>query len=1217
MLCFVAAHFISVTDFNKPSLITAGFEKVLHKKEKHLTAEVNELAAKAESKTYDELFSETQDQYKALYDREGLVLLIYENDTLQFWTDHSVAVENYLKEVCLEDKMVQLKNGWFEVIRTQSKPLGTKTVIGLIQVKREYAYQNRYLVNEFLPDFNLDGRIRITKDAQAANSIFNSRGEKLCSIILPEEKKESPTVLLFSILFSITGFVLTLFFLQEFFNLSVKKNGLNRSFLLFVIAVIILRSITITIHFPGILYNLLLFSPQLYGDAHSFWLSSLGDLLINVSLLFYLVYFFYKKIELSDSLVTKNPHTQQIYAGFFLLLLFFFSAIINYLFTGLIQNSNISFNINKFFSLNLYSYMAMLIIGLLLFCFFLLADKLTGIIKRIGLSARTQIGLFIVTSGVFILLSQLLGTRDWMFIAWPFPIVFFIALNNRKNQRKYTFSGIIIVLALMSIYSVYTLTTFTEIKEKESRKVLAEKLAAEQDPIAEQLFSEVENKIMKDTVSFQFSRPLNENFSKQLIQQYFGGYWEKYEVKISVYDTACGSLITPSGNERNSLSSYEEIIRKNGLPTKSKNFYYLNNSFGKISYLAQLPLYKDSAKKIRSGTLFIELNSKIVSEQLGFPELLLDRGYGIASDLLDYSYAKYKNGHLVNYYGEYPYKSFNYDFKNQKESPYLFANQGGYNHLFYQTNDGALVVLSKINEGWFGEITQFSYIFTFFSLLLLLLLLLYRLSYRADFSPLNFKQRIQYLLGITVLISILLVGGSSVFYIKKQFQHKNKEIISEKMFSVLIEMQQKIGEEQSLNPNYKEYFSFLLQKISNVFFTDINLYDVKGNLLASSLPKVFDAGLTSRKMCPEAYSRLVVKKELEFTDDEKIGNLDYLSAYIPFKNNKGAVLGYLNMPYFSKQSELKKEISSFLVALINTYVLLFALTVLLTVFISTYITKPLMLIQNKLGKIKFGKINERIEWKEKDEIGDLINEYNRMVEELAESAELLAQSERESAWREMAKQVAHEIKNPLTPMKLSIQHLQRLWDNKSPDMDKKVDQVTKTLIEQIDSLTSIANEFSNFAKMPRANNKKINLLDILSNSVNLYKASSEVEFNLELGADEESFIYADKEQMLQAFNNLLKNAMQAIPEESKGKIDIYLTKNNTDFLIQIRDNGTGIEEEKRNKLFIPNFTTKTGGMGLGLAITKKIIENSGGKIWFETMKGEGTSFFIVLPEFKE
>ncbi|HET6992121.1 MAG TPA: histidine kinase dimerization/phospho-acceptor domain-containing protein, partial [Bacteroidia bacterium] len=532
---------------------------------------------------------------------------------------------------------------------------------------------------------------------------------------------------------------------------------------------------------------------------------------------------------------------------------------------------------------------------------------------------------------------------------------------------------------------------------------------------------------------------------------------------------------------------FDELMEKNGTPTESKNFFYLNNSTGRISYLTRLILQNPRhVKPLGQGTLFVELDSKVMSEEIGFPELLLDRDLGLNQKLINYSYAKYKNGQLVNHSGKFQYRLTPETFgKSGPESK--FYEIDGWSHLVYRPDGQTVVILSRPDEGWLNMTTSFSYIFALFSLLLLVSLSIRQLVLVGPtFSNLSFKYRIQLVLVMIVLISLGLFGGGSIYYIRQQYEAKNSEIISEKGHSVVLELQGLI-EENKLNNSYKEYSTYKLKTFSNVFFTDINLYDVNGNLYASSQSKVFDEGLVSKKMNPEAYLQINLNKKSEFIHDENIGNLAYLSDYLPVKNKTGQLQAYLNLPYFAKQSDLEKEISSFLVALINVYVLLFALSVLAAIFISNYLTHPLRLIQEKMRQVKLGKTSDQIEWKNKDEIGSLVAEYNRMIQELAASAELLAQSERESAWREMAKQVAHEIKNPLTPMRLSIQLLQRAYADKAPDIDQKVERLSKTMIEQIDTLASIASAFSDFAKMPKPNNEGMDLRELTKNAIELFR----------------------------------------------------------------------------------------------------------------------------------
>jgi nitrogen fixation/metabolism regulation signal transduction histidine kinase len=366
------------------------------------------------------------------------------------------------------------------------------------------------------------------------------------------------------------------------------------------------------------------------------------------------------------------------------------------------------------------------------------------------------------------------------------------------------------------------------------------------------------------------------------------------------------------------------------------------------------------------------------------------------------------------------------------------------------------------------------------------------------------------------------------------------------------------------------------------------------------------------KMDPQAYNKMVKEKQAEFIHRENIGNLSFLSAYVPFVNADNKLLAYLNLPYFTKQNILSSDVTTLVVAIVNIYVLLILLTIAMAVIISDQITRPLRMIQQKFSEIKIGKKNEEIVYQGHDEIAELVDEYNRMVKELVKSMEMLSRSERESAWREMAKQIAHEIKNPLTPMKLSVQHLLRSWKDNKENFDEYLEKVTRTLIEQIDNLSFIASEFSNFAKMPKAFNEEINVVDKIKSSLTLFTNTENVDFIFE-HESEGILVYADKEQLSRVFINLLKNGIQSIPDNRQGKVGISLVLNGKMVRISITDNGKGIPEELQSKLFTPSFTTKSSGMGLGLSIVKNIIESFGGNITFKTKVNHGTTFIFELP----
>lgn len=1204
----------------------AGFQSTLHKRELRLEQELHALKQLVNNAPFDTVFRKRPEYYNTLSHDEGLVLLVYENDTLKFWSDNSVAVENYFKEVCLDERMARLKNGWFEVKRKACAD--GRVCIGLLLIKYAYPYQNQYLQNRFHASFSLPEEADIiTSTPDATNSITDNAGDYLFTLIARSSSSITAMDWLggLALLLNSIGLLLLLFFIRgqvETFDRSIGRFG---STLLYIVIVILLRAWMIVARFPTLLDELPLFRPLHYGDARSFWLPSLGDFLINSLLLFFLVLYAMRRLKPGKQFSQANAQRKIGIALLFLCIVGAGGMLINELISGLVHNSDISFNLNDIFSLTRFSYIALLIIALLLASFFVLMDRFVLILQVMHLTKMQLFGLFICIGSIYVFVNHIIGTVDLIVVLWPYILFALILISrNSKEAQPYSFAIIIVLLSAFSFYTTHMLLRQSIHKEHDGRKLLAEQLAQEQDPVAEQLFSELEPRLTYDTnliALAQVPNPDWNDFERYIRQDYFSGYWDnRYNIKITFYDTMCTPKLQAESIWSESLTNYEEEIRKNGTPTFSKNFYVLNTSSGRTCYLGHLVLQRPGEKRpLGQGILFIELESKLMVEEIGFPELLLDRELGVNQKLINYSYAKYRFNDLLNHSGKFAYKLHPEHFLNAAD--FEFIVEKDWDHLVHKTPNHTLVVLSKETNDWLGAVTSFSYLFTLFSLLLILVLGLVQLfTVGFTFSNITFKSRIQLVLILIVLISLSLFGIGSIYVIRQQYQAKNEEIISEKAHSVRHDLELKLKKtDLSLNLAYATY---LLAEAANVFGTDVNLYNLQGNLYASSRQKLFDEGLVSRKMNPEAYLQIGINGSLEFIHDENIGNLAYLSAYLPVRNRDGQLEAYVNFPYFAKQRTLEKEISKFLVALINIYVLLFALSVLAAIFISNYLTNPLRLIQQKMRQVKLGRTNDPITWANRDEIGSLVIEYNRMINELALSAEKLAQSERESAWREMAKQVAHEIKNPLTPMRLSIQLFERAYKDKAPDIDQKLERMSRTLIEQIDTLSSIAGAFSDFAKMPRPINERMDILELARNAVEFFRESSgEIDFIFETGNLEAAFICADREQLVRVFNNLLKNAVQAIPENQQGRISVRIEKQIDDgdprVLISITDNGTGIAPEMIDKIFMPNFTTKTAGMGLGLAMVKNIVENCDGMIRFETKNGLGTTFLLSFPEMPE
>lgn len=1183
--------------------IARNFERALSEKENILEHEFEQFFQQKNFPKY----------YNTLFEESGIILLSYKNDTLKLWSDNAVCP---LKpNIFLESSsgILKLQRGWFE---SRVKKDGNQTFVGLLLIKNEFPYQNNYLNSYFAKGLRVIKKATLKEvDEGEGALVYNNHQQPLCRFVVIDDTPISSLPQTINFILYLTGILLLIRFLYKECKSYSRTIGKLWPFIFYIFTLLALRFLSIYLKFPEGVYATDLFGPRYFADANSFWLSSLGDFLVNSILFLYISFFLYNTVHIGEWIGKINPTLKIVVSLLIFLFVCRLSWALDGLFVGLIRNSSIPFNINNLFSLTAQTYIALAILGCLFLGFFLLSCLFLRIVLGFKQRALVEILVLVGATTIHIIWCHMEGRFDLVAMMWGFVIISIIYPFLRKEILTFPFWSIVVLIFGFSLYSVHTFLKHNRLKENDVREAYADKLAVERDPIAVHLFTEMETSMHSDTALERIfeTSPVNYNeIEKRIQQHYLGGYWEKYDVSIAIYDSMCYPVLNSGFSHVDNIFEFDNLITTKGEETTAEHFFYINNDNGKINYMAHFPFKRDESSP-PFATMFIDFKSRVSTEEIGFPDLLLDKSVNTTLELKNYSYAKYKNGSLASQSGKYIYPRNSTIFEENPASKFI-TEFDGYNHLVIKSEETGVVVISKDKRMLLDEVTTFSYLFAFLSLFLLVITSIRQLASNNEFTfkVISFKYKLQVLLISIVLISLLLFGAGTIYFIQKQFNTKSQEIISEKMHSVQLEVQGKLLGENDKTFQFKEYATYILKKLSNVFFTDIMLYDKNGNLVASSQSKLFEEGLLSSKMNFDAYDQVVIKGKTEYIHSESIGRLNYLSGYLPFTDKNGTVLGYLNLPYFAKQSDLEKEISSFLVALVNVYVLVFALTVLIAIFFSNYLTRPLRIIQEKMSTLKLGKPNEFIEWKQKDEIGNLVAEYNRMILELSKSAELLARSEREIAWREMAKQVAHEIKNPLTPMKLSIQHLKKVWQNKSPDLDAKVESTTKMLIEQIDSLTSIANEFSNFAKMPRANEEEINMKNILGNIVELYKDTIDISL-IDKCSGKNCIVIADKEQLLRVFNNLVKNSVQAIPEDREGKIEIIISLKGGSVIVGVKDNGAGINERAVDKIFMPNFTTKTAGMGLGLAMVKNIIESSGGKIWFETTGNVGTTFYVSLP----
>jgi two-component system nitrogen regulation sensor histidine kinase NtrY len=458
----------------------------------------------------------------------------------------------------------------------------------------------------------------------------------------------------------------------------------------------------------------------------------------------------------------------------------------------------------------------------------------------------------------------------------------------------------------------------------------------------------------------------------------------------------------------------------------------------------------------------------------------------------------------------------------------------------------------------------------------------------------------------------LIVGWTTYFYIRDEYRRQQEDFIQEKIRKVQLSYEKNIfnsGIPKSSDESIRDFNQF-----ADINAAYLNLFDVQGNLLYTSLPRIYDFGIIGRKMGADAYIYLSQMQRSEYIDpNERIGDFTYSSAYAPIRNSMNETVAYIGLPYYANEADYQRKIGLYINTLINIYALVFVAIGILAVFLANQITSPLTFIQDSIRKTKLGQKNQPIQWSRHDEIGSLIKEYNKMIAALEESASKLARSEREIAWREMAKQVAHEIKNPLTPLKLGVQLLEKSWREQDPNFEKKFERFNKSFIEQIDSLASIASEFSNFAKMPDTKLEKLSLLPIIQQARDVFTNTQNVEIYIFNHTMLEVIVLGDKDQLLRTFNNLLKNAIEAADPESRCVIKINLMNDEENVFVEVEDNGKGIDPDQQDKIFVPNFTTKSSGTGLGLAFVKQAVENAGGTVSFKSFAEIGTTFYLSFP----
>lgn len=593
----------------------------------------------------------------------------------------------------------------------------------------------------------------------------------------------------------------------------------------------------------------------------------------------------------------------------------------------------------------------------------------------------------------------------------------------------------------------------------------------------------------------------------------------------------------------------------------------------------------------------------------GYRQLIEAPPYRGLAGLEAYDYAVYRRGRRVESRGNrYPLVLNRNRLPGPGSSQTTFRE--GRVESWFQSNGGTVVGIGRTVGGPLKPATLFSFLFLLFSFIAILLAILNR--YTGAIPPQglfpvsgvpSLRGRIQLAVVGLILGSFVLTGFIAVTFFRGSNEEDQREDLMGTAELIRAEL------ERSLPVDTADVRESLL-RAARRFRHSLDLYAADGSLRSSTSLFIYDAGLREPAMPPEITATLLTQPAGMVTTVEALQGQPYLYAYALLNTRP---VTYAGIPAPETGYRSRSNGGALLSSLLNVYVFLLLVAGVVAIAVANTITDPLTKLGEKLRNLRLGR-NEPIEWQGQDEVAELIAAYNRMISELEENTEKLRQSEREGAWREMAQQVAHEIKNPLTPMKLSLQHLQRAHQSDPERARELLKSTGRTLIEQIDGLARIASEFSNFAKLPPPAPERLRLDELLRSAGELFRQQSTHREALQLDLPaEEQIVYADRTHLQRIFNNLLQNAWQSLPPGRSPRIGIGLRAENGRLRAWVTDNGTGIPEEMRHRVFEPKFTTKSSGMGLGLAMCRGMVEQMGGKIWFETIPGEGTTFFVELP----
>ncbi|MFD2933508.1 sensor histidine kinase [Spirosoma flavum] len=1183
---------------------------------------------------------------------------VFRNKKLVYWSDHRFIPDFARLTPVTTPKLVDFDKERYIVSHKRIADWADELdVFSLINVYQYYHSSNAYLQSGYSPNlFALDPVSVSDQRLNAFQAIYDNKSAFLFSVVPPkvDAYRNHSTPVNTVILATLGVIFLGLYILQLMVRLK-RKRKYEVGFVWLAAYLLLLRMVMLYFGVPFLFVELDLFNPKFY--ASSVLVPSLGDLLLNALvvtiLAFYWVRHYYRSHTYAFLLHLPNWLKMLISVGCVIVSYGVFTLCYIEL-NNIYEKSQFTLDITLNIRFSFLKIICLVVFITVSFIYFLVTHMLASLFLRYNRIKHIGIGVLLIIAG------SLISCGLWFVMDWPLEsvfllngIYFLLIYVSQFTKTLYAFRYKTSIYLFLAAFVCAVMTSYVVYNQEIKKQLIHEQefatqLLAENDEFGEFLMSKAQESIRSDAdigrVLQTDTLLVRERIQQRVKSLHLDKYFDKYDIEVFSF-RANGHPLDNSPNAV-SLAALTSRYKQANYQTEYPGVYFINevgNQFVK-QYLCFVSIPQSgslspSARPQVSfsndavGYVVLDLRLRNERPKSVYPELLVDTKFTQNSDTQAYSYAFFSGPHADKHSVGQPQKhqllystgSYNYDRKLDLlllDNPALFANglsTNGYQHIAKRGQDGRIVVVSSAEYPFGNIFSNFSFLYLLLVLTVIVVILGYAINYGFSQFSINYSTRIQILLNVAFFLPLLFVIVIIVNVISSNYITNQESTYISNTRNIAANFLTYLDEHLHAQKRSKASMEEELSKIARDADIDINLFDTQGRLYTSTRPLIYESGYLSKYINPEAFIHIIEDKENERLLNESLGSKQYRTAYAGIKSYDGRLLGVLSIPYFYARPELDRQIIEVIASALSIFTALFLFFLILSYFASHVLTKPLRLLTQKIRKTNLELPNDPLPWQSDDEIGLLIREYNRMLVKLEESKQALAQTEKQSAWREMAKQVAHEIKNPLTPMKLTLQHLQRTFPNTSESSAGANDPARRiilrtfdSLLDQIDNLSDIATSFSEFAKMPLPKKEVFEVTGVFNKTVDLYADDKRISLHRQI-TEGPVMAIGDRQLIGRILTNLLINAIQSVPPGRKPVIDIKLYTNADNVQIEIHDNGAGIPEAIRSKVFLPNFSTKRGGSGLGLAIAKRGVEHAGGTIWFETTEDVGSSFFVSLP----